>query len=53
MPGKLERGGFGRILAYVWIDGVNVNVEMKYAEKFWEAEKEAREAEKGLWKSKK
>ena len=28
VPGKLERGGYGRILAYVWVDDVNVNVEM-------------------------
>ena len=28
VPGKLERGGYGRILAYVWVADVNVNVEM-------------------------
>jgi len=65
VPGKLERGGYGRILAYVWVDDMNVNVEIvrlewttfwtkygegKYADEFKAAEQEAREAERGLWK---
>jgi len=65
VPDKLARGGFGRILAYVWVDDMNVNVEMvrlgwsrfwvkygkgKYAEEFREAEREAREVKRGLWK---
>ena len=64
---KLERGGFGRILAYIWVEEVNVNIEMvklgwsrfwtkygkgKYADEFREAERVAREAKRGLWKSK-
>jgi len=54
IPGKLERGVYGRILAYVWVDDVNVNIEMvrlgfslfwtkygegKYAEEFRDAER--------------
>lgn len=54
-------------MAYVWVDDMNVNVEMvnlgwsrfwvkygkgKYAEEFREAEREAREAKRGLWESK-
>jgi len=65
VPGKLKRGGFGRILAYIWVDDVNVNVEMvrlgwsrfwtkygegKYVADFREAEQEARGAKRGLWK---
>ena len=68
VPGELERGGYGRILAYVWVDGVNVNVEIvrlgwsrfwtkygegKYADEFRAAERETKEAKRGLWKSKK
>jgi len=64
IPGKLERGGYGRILAYIWVDDVNVNVEMvrlgwslfwtkygegKFAEEFRGAEREASEVNKGLW----
>ena len=55
-PGKVERDNFGRLLAYVFADGMNVNVEMvrqgwsefytkygkgRYAEAFRAAEKEA------------
>ena len=65
--GKLERGGYGRILAYVFVDDVTVNIEMvrlgwsrfwtkyaegKYADEFQEAEREARESKRGLWKPK-
>jgi micrococcal nuclease len=63
-PGVEKRDGFGRLLAFVIADGVNVNVEMmrlgwtklytKYGkgrlhEEFVAAEKEAREAKRGLW----
>jgi micrococcal nuclease len=63
-PGQPERGGYGRLLAYLYIDGANVNVEMvrqgwsefwtKYgagrlAGAFEEAEAEAREGQRGLW----
>lgn len=55
---------YGRTLAYVWTDGVMVNLEMvrrgfanaftvppnvRYAEEFRQAEEEAREAGRGLW----
>jgi len=63
-PGKVERGYYGRTLAYVLVDGLNVNVEMvrlgwspfwtrygegRLAAAFREAEKEARAARRGLW----
>ena len=63
-PNVEKRDGFGRLLAFVFADGVNVNVEIvrlgwsklytKYGkgrlhELFVAAEKEAREAKKGLW----
>jgi micrococcal nuclease len=56
---------YGRALVYVYADGKNVNLEMvrlgwskfyvkygegKYADQFRAAEKEAREARRGLWK---
>ena len=59
-----ERDGFGRLLAYVIADGINVNMEMmrqgwsklytKYGKgrlhpAFEAAEREAREAKRGLW----
>lgn len=55
-PGEIERGVYGRILAYVWIGNMNINVEMvrlglsqfwtkygegKYADEFREAERQA------------
>jgi len=58
-PDKVERDNFGRLLAYVFADGVNVNIEMvrqgwsefytkygegRYAEEFRSAEGEAEEA---------
>ncbi len=60
----LERDKYGRILAYVWVDDLHVNVEMvrlgwsrfwtrsgegKYAVEFRQAEKEAMEGAQGLW----
>lgn len=63
-PGKLERDRYGRILAYVLADGVNVNVELvrqgwspfytkygegRYADEFRAAEQEARAAGRGMW----
>lgn len=63
-PNVEKRDGFGRLLAFVIADGVNVNIEMtregwsklytKYGkgrlhEQFVAAEKEAREAKRGLW----
>ena len=63
-PNIEKRDGFGRLLAFVIADGGNVNVEMmregwtklytKYGkgrlhEQFVAAEKEAREAKRGLW----
>ena len=59
-----KRGNYGRLLAYVMVDGLNVNVEMvrlgwtkfwtKYgrgrlAREFMAAQEEAREARRGLW----
>jgi len=67
IPGKLRRDEYGRILAYVFVDDMNVNIEMvrlgwsrfwtkfgkgKYADEFWEAEQDARREKRGLWKSK-
>jgi len=64
-PGELERDKYGRILAYVVADGVNVNIEMmrtgwsklytkygegKYAAEFRKAEEEARREGRGLWR---
>jgi micrococcal nuclease len=55
---------YGRTLAYIWVDGQMVNLTMlrdgfanaftvppnvKYEEQFRQAEREAREAERGLW----
>jgi len=63
-PGKPERGGFGRLLAYVRTENLNVNIEMvrlgwskhytkygtgKYKAEFEAAEKEAKAAKRGLW----
>ena len=63
--GRVERDGFGRLLAYVLVDEVNVNVEMvrqgwgrffdrcgegRYAETFRAAENEAREGRRGNWR---
>jgi micrococcal nuclease len=64
VPGVPERDDYGRLLAYLVIDGRNVNVEMvragwspfwtrygkgRFAEKFRRAEAEARAAGRGLW----
>jgi micrococcal nuclease len=55
---------YGRTLAYVWVDGVMANLEIvkqgyantftvppnvRYERQFREAEREARQAERGLW----
>ena len=63
-PGHPERDNFGRLLAYVFADGVNVNVELvrggwsryergygegSHAAAFRRAEAEARSARRGLW----
>jgi micrococcal nuclease len=55
---------YGRTLAYIWVDGVMANIEIvnrgfanaftvppnvKYEEEFREAERAARESERGLW----
>ena len=64
-PDRFERGSYGRVLAYVFVDGTNANVEMvrlgwsKYWTRFGpgrfpgvfkKAEAEAREKGAGLWK---
>jgi len=61
-----DRDRYSRLLRYVWVDDIFVNLELvkqgfassyayppdiKYQEEFLEAEKEAREAERGLWKA--
>jgi len=63
--GVRQRGNYGRLLAYVYSEGVNVNVEMvrrgwstfwtefgqgRFATAFEAAEKEARAKKRGLWK---
>jgi len=63
-PNVEKRDGFGRLLAFVFADGVNVNLEMtrlgwsklytKYGkgrlhEQFVAAEADARAAKRGLW----
>jgi micrococcal nuclease len=64
-PGRPERDAYDRLLAYVYADGRNVNVEEvrlgwskfwtthgegKYAREFQAAEAEARAAKRGIWK---
>jgi len=59
-----EKDKYGRLLRYVWMDDLFVNLELvkqgfatsysyppdiKYQKEFQEAEKEAREAKRGLW----
>lgn len=59
-----QRGNYGRLLAYVYADDRNVNVEMvrrgwstfwtkfgegRFADAFAAAEREAKQAERGLW----
>jgi micrococcal nuclease len=63
-PGIPVRGHHGRLLAYLFVEGRNVNVEMvrggwspfwtkfgegRFAAEFIEAEREARAAGRGLW----
>ena len=65
-PGKLQRDKYGRILAYLIVDGRNVNIEMvrqgwtayvtkyggdRFAKDFVAAEEEARAAHRGIWSS--
>jgi micrococcal nuclease len=60
-----ETDGYGRLLRYVWVDGVFVNGELvrlgyaraisyppdtKYQERLEQLEEEAREARRGLWR---
>jgi len=64
-PAREDRGAFGRLLAYVIVDSLNVNIEMvrlgwskfytkygrgRYAGEFEKAQKEAEKAGRGLWK---
>lgn len=64
-PGIPERDGYKRLLAYLYVDGRNLNIEMvkagwspfwtkygegRYATSFREAEREARDARRGLWR---
>ncbi len=66
LPGKLERDKYGRVLAYVIVDGLNVNVELvrqgwtayvakygrsRFESDFVAAEDEARAAHRGIWSS--
>ena len=61
-----DRDKYSRLLRYVWVDDLFVNLELvkqgyassytyppdvKYEKEFLAAEKEAREAERGLWKA--
>lgn len=61
-----ERDRYGRVLAYVWADGLLVNEELvrlgyaqastyppnvRYQERFLQAERQARAAGRGLWGS--
>jgi endonuclease YncB( thermonuclease family) len=63
-PAQEERDSYKRLLAYVFVGDTNVNVELvrqgwsrfydrhgegKYAEAFRAAEREAREARRGIW----
>lgn len=65
IDGKLERDRYGRLLAYVFANGVNVNIEMvrlgwspyyteygrsRFDLEFREAEAEARSFQRGLWR---
>lgn len=62
--GVKQRGNYGRLLAYVYADGTNVNIEMvrrgwstfwtdfgegRFADAFAAAEQDAKEARRGLW----
>lgn len=64
-PGKVERDTHGRLLAYLFVGDRNVNVEMvragwspfwtrygkgRFANAFRRAEREAKEAGRGLWR---
>lgn len=61
-----DRDKYGRLLRYVWVGGVFVNLELvkqgfaysysyppdiKYQDQFVEAQREAKEAKRGLWNS--
>lgn len=63
--GKSERDKYGRLLAYIWLDGKNINKELlkeglarvayvyepntKYLDEFKKAEQHAKEQKKGIW----
>lgn len=64
-PGVPRRDDYKRLLAYLYVDGRNINIEMvkagwspfwtkygegRYAPHFREAEREARGARRGLWR---
>lgn len=63
--GKLDREKYGRLIRYVYVDGKLVNLEliregyafaymvkgMNRADEFENAEREARDARRGMWKS--
>ena len=63
-PGTPERGGYGRLLAYVYLDGKNLNLELvrqgfsahymkygrgRFADRFDATEREAKGANRGIW----
>lgn len=65
-PGRIERDKYGRTLAYLVVNGKNINIEMvrlgwseyidqygdrRYAREFIAAEAEARAARRGIWSS--
>ena len=65
-PDTPKRGRYGRLLAYIFVDGRNIQTEMiregwtpfftrygagKYADEFKAAEVEARDAKRGIWAS--
>jgi micrococcal nuclease len=65
-PDRIERDKYGRVLAYLMVDGQNVNVEMvrrgwsayvtkyggsRFARDFTAAEEEAHAAHRGIWSS--
>ncbi len=63
-PGELKRGKYGRVLAYLQVDGRNLNLEMvrmgwtgfytrfgtgRFGTEFERAQREARSARRGIW----
>jgi micrococcal nuclease len=64
IPGRIETDHYGRLLAYVYVGDLNVNLEIvrrgwskfwpifgegRFAESFRKAQKEAQESTAGLW----